>query len=166
MNYCRHLDPKYLPEAIKRVNQLHEWANKAIPELIPIIAEAKKIANNSALSKKDKAKIEPILKTTPFRAYISVDKYSIWFNADITFPDSPSGCHYYKLYWYFGTERVWEPYPIYDQSGVLAYMEEYSRYQANIRKLQDAADEVANLIRPFRLNLQRRNDEIHNFTNK
>jgi hypothetical protein len=82
----------------KAMNELHIWCNKIVPLLIVELDKGFKVNADGNLSKKDKVRIDPLLKSAPYRAYLEFSKYSTWLKTDISYRTSEYSNDYYKLH--------------------------------------------------------------------
>jgi hypothetical protein len=82
----------------KAMNELHIWCNEIVPLLIAELKKGFKVNADGNLSKKDKVKIDPLLKSSPFRAHLEFSKYSTWLKTDISYRTGEYSNDYYKLH--------------------------------------------------------------------
>jgi hypothetical protein len=82
----------------KAMNELHAWCNKIVPLLIVELDKGFKVNADGNLSKKDKVRIDLLLKSAPYRAHLEFIKYSTWLKTDISYRTGKYSNDYYKLH--------------------------------------------------------------------
>jgi hypothetical protein len=95
----------------KSINTLNKWINKIVPLLNAELLKGYKLNDGFMLSKKDKPRFDALMKTTPFRARLVFNNYSVMIECDITYKTDEFGCNYYKesVYLFNTDKQEFEP---------------------------------------------------------
>ena len=149
MKHAYHVKSEYLPGAIEKVNELHQWINDNFKEIKRLTDNARYIQNGMALSKKDKEAVSHILKGSPFRAYIEITEYSVILNTDITYKTGESGCHYYKQYIYLKDNDTFKPLPIYNIDAVNTLFSVFNTAKKELESAEDNYTKAVRNLSPF-----------------
>ncbi len=100
MIYKCYIESEYYKEAIIRVNQLRNWLNRNMEEIVDICRNASWKADGS-LYKKDHDKMNLIIdrlraEVKYSRGFLDTEYSLLWFEADIHFPCHECGVSYAK----------------------------------------------------------------------
>lgn len=146
------IEAERLPEAIDRVNQLHKWANEAIPKLIEVCKDAR-ILKSGEIDAKTRKAAKPILDSAPFRAVLSPSVSCIWLNADITYPIGDHSVVYHGIDHYVGgatdADTAFERYQIYNKKAVAAMVEQYAKAKYEAAEATRRLEATIDYLKPF-----------------
>ena len=132
MRKCYPLKKEYLHRAVNTVNELHEFVNGVIPEVIVIMKNAK-LLKSGRVDKKSREQIAEILQHAPkpIRAWLTTSEYSARVEFKTDYPVSEHGCSYYDCTIYV---KDWNhpentpeftPRPIYILDKIIANFKKY-----------------------------------------
>ena len=87
------LKEQFIDEAVRRVNEMHKYANLVVPQLLEIMPDAR-LLKTETLDAKTKKFIKSILEPIPekIQAFVSTAVYSVRLELKTSFPNSESGC--------------------------------------------------------------------------
>ena len=139
-----------IKSAIEATNRLRTWFNENAEAIRKVALDGFKIANNTRLDKRTMSKIQLILDTTPFRAFLKVSEYSICLEADICWQSTGGIANYVKEYRYLEADKPVGTLHLLNLSNVLSLIKLYKDLFERLQALESEVNSLQYILQPFK----------------